>query len=87
VQKGDQPMNKISKKSVVTMKPSNTVGLDVGDRYSYYRVLSANAELTEEGRIRTTKGSLASSFRRLPAAARITYLLPRTWRGLRDRQA
>lgn len=55
-------MNKSSKKSAVTTKPSNTVGLDVGDRYSYYSVLNANAELTEEGRIRTTEEALRRHF-------------------------
>lgn len=55
-------MNKGSKKSAVTTKPSNTVGLDVGDRYSYYCVLNGDAELVEEGRIRTTEEALRHHF-------------------------
>jgi len=55
-------MNKGSKKSAVTTKPSKTVGLDIGDRYSYYCVLNADAELMEEGRIRTTEEALRRHF-------------------------
>ena len=55
-------MSKISKNSAATTKPSNTVGLDVGDRYSYYCVLNADAELMEEGRIRTTDEAVRRHF-------------------------
>jgi Transposase len=55
-------MNKGSKKSAVTTKPIKTVGLDIGDRYSYYCVLNADAELMEEGRIRTTEEALRRHF-------------------------
>ena len=39
-----------------------TIGLDVGDQYSYYVVLDGEAEVIEEGRIRTRQEALEKKF-------------------------
>jgi len=54
-------MKKISKKQRVIAAESNpekVVGLDLGDRYSHYCMLTASGELMEEGRIQTTAAAL-----------------------------
>jgi transposase len=45
-----------------------TIGLDVGDRYSYLCVLDAVDTVVNESRIRTTPVALAQYFSRLPRA-------------------
>lgn len=55
-------MKKNSKKAAAMNKPAITVGLDVGDRFSHYCVLNANAEVMEEGRMRTGEEGLRRQF-------------------------
>jgi transposase len=45
-----------------------TIGLDLGDRYSYFCVLDASGEIVEEGRAATTPGGLSRRFGSYPAA-------------------
>jgi transposase len=58
-------MKKISKKQRVIAaesKPEKIVGLDLGDLYSHYCMLTGNGELMEEGRIRSTVAGLEKQF-------------------------
>ena len=58
-------MKKVSKqmqKMEATDKPEMTVGLDLGDRYSHYCLLNADAEVVEEGRIQSTEAALRRHF-------------------------
>jgi transposase len=55
-------MKKSSKKVVAVEKPSVTVGLDVGDRFSHYCMLNEEGEVIEEGRIRTEECALRRQF-------------------------
>jgi transposase len=58
-------MKKISKKQraiAAESKPEKIVGLDLGDRYSHYCMLTAGGELMEEGRIRSTVAALEKQF-------------------------
>lgn len=43
-----------------------TIGLDLGDRYSYLVVLDGEGEILEEGRVRTRVAELGKVFRRYP---------------------
>lgn len=43
-----------------------TVGLDVGDRYTHLCVLDAAGEIVEEGRVRTTPAAIHQRFARAP---------------------
>ncbi len=43
--------------------PEWTMGLDLGDRYSYYKLLDKAGEVVEEGRIKTTPEILGRNFR------------------------
>ena len=42
--------------------PGVTIGIDLGDQWSYYCVLDEAGEIVEEGRFRTTPGALAKHF-------------------------
>jgi transposase len=53
-------MKKHSKARKMTNQPSRTVGIDLGDRFSSYRILNQDGEVIEAGRIKTE----ASAFRR-----------------------
>jgi transposase len=57
---------KISKKqrsgTIAESQPLVVVGLDLGDRYSHYCMLSDRGEWMEEGRIRSTAESLEKHF-------------------------
>ena len=59
-------MKKSSKKqqgaTVAESKPTQVVGLDLGDRHSHYCVLSSTGEAMEEGRIQTTRASMEKHF-------------------------
>jgi len=58
-------MKKLSKKqprSAAGRKPEQTVGLDLGDRYSFYCVLTGDGELVEEGRLQSTEAALRKQF-------------------------
>jgi transposase len=44
-------------------KPSTTVGIDLGDRYSHYCVVNEDSEVIEEGRIATTTAAFDRHFR------------------------
>jgi transposase len=46
---------------------SNTVGLDLGDRWSRYCVLGKNGDVIEEDRVRTTAAGIETRFARIPA--------------------
>lgn len=48
--------------------PETTVGMDLGDRYSYLHVLDAAGECVEEGRLRTTPDALRQRFEAMPSA-------------------
>ena len=58
-------MKKISKQQralAAESKPERVVGLDLGDRYSHYCMLTGSGELMEEGRIRSTVAALEKQF-------------------------
>ena len=59
-------MKKSSKKqrggTVAESKPAQVVGLDLGDRYSRYCMLSSTGEEMEEGRIPTTAAAMEKHF-------------------------
>jgi transposase len=59
-------MKKVSKqmllKETALLKPSATVGLDLGDRFSHYCLLNAEGEVIEEGRMQTTEAALRRHF-------------------------
>src|SRR5262245_5462870 len=40
----------------------NTIGIDLGDKWSHYCILDGAGEVMEEGRFRTTKESLTKHF-------------------------
>ena len=42
----------------VNRKPERVAGLDLGDRYSHYCVLTGDGELVEECRLQNTEASL-----------------------------
>jgi transposase len=43
-------------------RPSQVVGLDLGDRYSHYCMLTSSGEEMEEGKIRTEAAALEKHF-------------------------
>ncbi len=47
-------------------KPERVAGLDLGDRYSHYCVLTGDGELVEEGRLQSTEGNLRKQFANEP---------------------
>lgn len=49
-------MKKHSKAVKKTEKPEQTVGIDLGNKFSRYCVLNRDGDLTEEGRIKTDAG-------------------------------
>jgi len=53
-------------KKVKPVMHSNTVGIDLGDKFSHYCLLGKDGELIEEGRFKTTRGGLAAHFEGLP---------------------
>jgi transposase len=56
-------MKKDSKLSTKgSVKPEFTVGLDLGDKSSYYCLLNSHSELMEEGKVRTTEAGLRKQF-------------------------
>ena len=59
-------MKKVSKqmllKETTLLRPSATVGLDLGDRFSHYCLLNAEGEVIEEGRMHTTEAALRRHF-------------------------
>jgi len=48
--------------------PNVTIGLDLGDRFSYQHALDADGECLEEGRIRTTHEGLRQRFENVERA-------------------
>src|SRR3569833_2807109 len=44
-----------------------TVGIDIGEQWSHYCMLSAEGSVMEEGRLRTTANALAKHFEGIPA--------------------
>jgi len=48
-------MKNHSKENAWKARPEQTVGVDLGDRFSHYCVLNGDGEVTEEGRIRTSE--------------------------------
>jgi len=60
-------MKKLIKEEVVTAQPTgNTVGLDLGDRWSRYCLLDANGSIVKEDRVRTTVDGIREQFGRMP---------------------
>ncbi len=58
-------MRKLSRKQraiAAESKPEKVVGLDLGDRYSHYCMLTNTGELMEEGRIQSTAAALTKQF-------------------------
>jgi len=59
-------MKKSNKKqqggTVAESKPAQVVGLDLGDRYSRYCLLSSTGEMMEEGRMQTTAAAIEKHF-------------------------
>src|ERR1035441_4498246 len=58
-------MKKISKQQralAAESKPERVVGLDLGDRYSHYCMLTGSGELMEEGQIRSAVAALDKQF-------------------------
>jgi transposase len=56
-------MKKISKSEhSVNVQPERTVGLDLGDRYSHYCIVTGGGECMEEGRIQSTEAALRKQF-------------------------
>jgi len=59
-------MKKSSKKqqgiAATVSRPAKVVGLDLGDRYSHYCVVSGAGEVMEEGRIQTDAAALKKHF-------------------------
>jgi transposase len=59
-------MKKSSKKqpygTMVESKPEKVVGVDLGDRYSHYCMLTGSGELLEEGRFQNTAAALEKHF-------------------------
>ena len=43
-------------------QPEQTIGLDLGDRFSYYVVLDESGEKIQEGRVRTLRAALSRQF-------------------------
>jgi transposase len=55
-------MKKLIKSAAYMEKPSLTVGLDLGDRFSRYCMLNPDVEVVETGRIQTTEAALRRHF-------------------------
>jgi transposase len=55
-------MKKIIKFATQLEKPSITVGLDLGDRFSQYCMLNGDGEVVETGRVQTTEAALRRHF-------------------------
>jgi len=47
-------------------RDSITIGIDLGDRYSYCCVLRGDGQVLTEGRVRTTAEGLAKHFQNIP---------------------
>jgi transposase len=58
--------NRSRKNSQWNEKPEQTVGLDIGDRFSYYCIVQGQGEVIEEGRIATTEQGLRRQFEGVP---------------------
>lgn len=48
-------MKKSNREAEWKERPSQTVGIDLGDRFSHYCVLNSDGEVVEEGRVRTNE--------------------------------
>jgi transposase len=48
------------------VKAELTIGVDLGDRYSYFCVLDASGEIVEDGRVTTSPAGLSRRFRSYP---------------------
>ena len=59
-------MKRRAAKKVSQSTFSQTVGIDLGDKFSHYCLLGSDGELIEEGRFRTTREGVASHFEGLP---------------------
>src|SRR5207302_5054346 len=70
VQKGDQPMRKLSKqaqrKQWAQDKPAMTMGIDVGDRFSHVCLLDDEGEVVERDRVRSTEAAFRRHFEGAP---------------------
>jgi transposase len=55
-------MKKHSRAIRAADKPTITVGIDIGDKFSRYCVLNEQAEVVEEGRIKTEIGAVERHF-------------------------
>jgi transposase len=60
--KADQPMKKSNRETEWKQKPGQTVGIDLGDRFSHYCVLNGDGEVVEEGRVRTQEEAFRLHF-------------------------
>jgi hypothetical protein len=48
-------MKKNNRETEWKERPGQTVGIDLGDRFSHYCVLNQEGEVVEEGRMRTSE--------------------------------
>ena len=51
--------------------PGDTIGIDLGDRWSRYRVLAASGTITEEDRVRTTADAMREKFGKLASTCMV----------------
>jgi transposase len=58
----------VAKRKALEAGKSVTIGIDLGDRVSYYCVLHQDGESMEEGKVRTTREAFSSHFEHLPSA-------------------
>lgn len=59
-------MKKSNREAEWKERPSQTVGIDLGDRFSHYCVLNSDGEVVEEGRIRTNEEKFRLHFENEP---------------------
>jgi transposase len=57
-----------SEKAAAKEQQRNTIGIDLGDKWSHYCTLDDAGEIIEEGRFRTTPQALDKHFGDIPAA-------------------
>jgi hypothetical protein len=55
-----------TEQSTATQSGEQTIGIDLGDRWSRYCILSSDGEVVEEDRIRTSAGEFEPRFKKLP---------------------
>src|SRR5262245_36951879 len=67
LRKGETGMKKLIEKNDADQGTGQTVGLDLGDRWSRFCVLDQNGAIVQEDRVRTTLEGLQEQFGGMPA--------------------